>query len=78
MVYGGLLGAFALGILTRRPGPAAAISGIVLGTAAVIAMRDYLAWPWYVPFGAAVTLVSGIAAGALTRNRSNREIDITR
>ena len=78
VVYGGLLGAFALGILTRRPGPAAAIFGIVLGTAAVIAMRDYLAWPWYVPFGAAVTLVSGIAAGALTRNRSNREIDITR
>ena len=63
VVYGGLLGAFALGVLTKRPGQRAAIFGIVLGVVSVVAIRDAVAWPWYVPIGATVTLVAGSVAG---------------
>ena len=64
VVYGGLLGAFALGVLTRRPGRLAANSGIVLGIATVITFRNEVAWLWYVPIATAVTFLVGILAGA--------------
>ena len=67
LVYGGLLGAFALGVFTKRPGQGAAILGIVIGIGTVILLRDYMAWPWYVPAGATVTLVAGSAAGLFQR-----------
>lgn len=63
LVYGGLLGAFALGVLTQRPGQRAAIFGIVLGVVSVVAIRDAVAWPLYVPIGATVTLIAGSVAG---------------
>lgn len=63
VVYGGLLGAFALGVLSRRPGERAAIFGIVLGVVSVVAFRGTVAWPLYVPIGAAVTLIAGSVAG---------------
>lgn len=66
VVYGGLLGAFALGVLTKRPGSRAAIVGIVAGICFVIAIRHHVAWLWYVPFGAAVTLATGILVGRRT------------
>ena len=64
VVYGGLLGAFALGVLTRRPGKWAAILGIGTGIGSVIFLRNEVAWPWYVPVGATVTLVSGLVLGS--------------
>lgn len=70
VVYGGLLGAFALGVLTRRPGSRAAIAGIVAGICFVIAIRHHVAWLWYVPFGAAVTLATGTLMGGWTARRS--------
>ncbi len=63
VVYGGLLGAFALGVLTRSPGQRSAIVGIALGIASALAISGKIAWLWYVPVGTAVTLVSGIGAG---------------
>ena len=63
VVYGGLLGAFALGVLTRAPGQRAAILGMVLGICAVLWVRGEVAWLWYVPVGATVTLCSGAFAG---------------
>ena len=63
VVYGGLLGAFALGVLTRSPGQRSAIIGIALGIASAVAISGKIAWLWYVPVGTAVTLVSGIVAG---------------
>ena len=64
IVYGGLLGAFALGVLTKRPGPKAAIFGIAAGVLTVVLLRDEVAWPWYVPVGAAVTYLVGIVSNA--------------
>jgi SSS family transporter len=63
LVYGGLLGAFALGVLTKRPGQAAAIIGIISGIGIVSLLRDQMAWPWYALVGATITLVVGTVIG---------------
>jgi len=63
LVYGGLLGVFALGVLTRRPGQRSAIVGIAVGIGTVTLFRDQMAWPWYVLVGSTVTLVVGAIAG---------------
>ena len=65
VVYGGLLGAFALGVLTRRPKQRAVIFGIATGIITVIVVRNQVAWLWYVPIGATVTLLAGWLAGRL-------------
>lgn len=63
LVYGGLLGVFALGVLTERPGQGAAIVGIAVGIGTVTLLRAEMAWPWYVPFGSFVTFSVGWLAG---------------
>ena len=63
LVYGGLLGVFALGVLTERPGQDAAIFGIVFGIGMVTLLREHMAWPWYVPFGSLTTFTFGWLAG---------------
>jgi Na+/proline symporter len=67
LVYGGLLGAFALGVLTKRPGQRAAIVGVAVGIGTVTLLRDQMAWPWYVLVGSTVTLAVGSLAGLVDR-----------
>jgi len=63
MAYGGLLGAFALGVLTRRVNQAGAIVGMIAGVGTVVAIwalaRDAVAWPWFVFIGLVVTMAVG-------------------
>ena len=63
MAYGGLLGAFALGVLTRRVSQAGAIIGMTVGVGTVITIwataRQAVAWPWFVVIGLAVTMAVG-------------------
>ncbi len=70
MAYGGLLGAFALGVLTKRVTQTGAIVGMIAGVGTVVAIwataRDAVAWPWFVLIGLVVTL----AAGALFRRKA--------
>ena len=69
MAYGGLLGAFALGVLTRRVTQAGALVGMTAGVGTVVAIwataRDAVAWPWFVFIGLVVT----VAVGSLLRRR---------
>lgn len=69
LVYGGLLGAFALGVLTRRPGQTAAIVGMGVGIGVVTLLQGSMAWPWYTPVGTVVTLGVGWIVGALRGTR---------
>jgi SSS family solute:Na+ symporter len=72
LVYGGLLGAFALGIFTRRPGQGAVVVGVTAGIGLVTWLRNDMAWPWYVLVGSVVTFVVGVLASSLagvTRRR---------
>jgi SSS family transporter len=72
LVYGGLLGGFALAILAPRARQSHAIAGIAAGVAAVTAIwlfaRVAVAWPWYVPIGALVTFAVGWTASRLGRS----------
>jgi SSS family transporter len=63
LVYGGLLGAFALGVFTKRPGQGAVIVGMVVGIGTVVLIQDRIAWPWYVLVGSTITLVVGSLIG---------------
>ena len=65
MAYGGLLGAFALGVLSRRVSQLGAIAGMTAGVGTVVAIwataRGAVAWPWFVFIGLVVTMVVGSA-----------------
>jgi solute:Na+ symporter, SSS family len=66
VLYGGLLGVFLLGLLTTRPGEAAAIAGMCAGLAATFALQRYVAYTWYILVGTTVTLVIGLVVGLFT------------
>ena len=70
IVYGGLLGAFALGALTERVSERGAVVGMTVGIGTVVAIwslaRDALAWPWFVLVGMTVTML----VGSLFRERT--------
>ncbi len=67
VVYGGLLGVFALGVLVRRADQRSAVvgmlSGILVVTLVWLRIPDRVAWPWFVLVGSAVTLLVGWALG---------------
>ncbi len=65
LVYGGLLGAFALGVLTEKPGQGAAVAGMTVGIGTVWLLQGAVAWPWYVPIGAVLTFVVGLLLGGV-------------
>ena len=66
LVYGGLLGGFALARFSRRATGRSARLGIAVGIASVTAVwlfaRAAVAWPWFVLIGAAITVAVGLAA----------------
>jgi len=72
VVYGGLLGAFGLGVLVDRADQRSVILGMVAGIGVVTAlwltqlleiMPNQVAWPWFTPLGTAVTFLVGWALG---------------
>lgn len=81
MAYGGLLGAFALGVLTRRTRQSGAVVGMLAGVGAVAAIwatsRHVVAWPWFVAIGLGVTVVVGLAFPASGGGRG-RTVDRSR
>lgn len=69
---GALLGVFLLGVLTKKPGEAAAMAGVVCGLATVLLVhyQTPIAWTWYVLIGATVTYSTGIVASWFEPRRS--------
>lgn len=68
LLYGGLLGVFLLGLLTKRPGENAAIAGMIAGLVATLALERYVAYTWYILVGSAVTVLVGITVGAFSKD----------
>jgi SSS family transporter len=72
ITYGGLLGLFVLGGLSARVRQRDAVLGLAVATAVMLIvvigkpgpLAD-LAWPWYVPLGLTITLVTGWIASRL-------------
>lgn len=59
--YGGLLGAFFLGVLSKKVSETAAIVGMAAGIGVMIFVIGFtpIAWPWYVGIGCSITLLVG-------------------
>jgi SSS family transporter len=68
VAYGGLLGVFLLGALTRRATQTGAIAGMLCGLAlnAYLWKGTHVAWTWYVTLGATTTFVVGYLASLVT------------
>lgn len=67
LAYGGLLGVFLLGLVTRRATQNGAIAGMLCGLALNIYIWGWthIAWTWYVTFGSITTFVVGYLASLL-------------
>ena len=61
ILYGGLLGVFLLGLLTKRVGENAAMAGMTAGFLTTLYIRFFtpIAWTWYVIVGTSVTFIIG-------------------
>jgi SSS family transporter len=78
IVYGPMLGAFCLGVLTTRANTAGVITGIVVSAAAMFTIwwTTRLAWTWYVAVGTAICVAVGyavsrvVAGGTLAPGRT--------
>ena len=69
VVYGGLLGAFGLGVLVRRVRERDVMVGMTAGIGVVmvvwLAIPERVAWPWFALIGTAVTFLVGATAGMI-------------
>jgi len=67
IVYGPMLGAFLLGVLTTRANQVGAAAGIGTSLVVMIAVRVLtpLAWTWYALVGTAICMTVGLAVSAL-------------
>jgi len=73
VAYGGLLGVFLLGVLTRRVGEKAAMAGMAAGFATMVYVWVFtpIAFTWYVAIGTGVTFLVG-CLGSLVRGGAVR------
>jgi len=74
VTYGGLLGTYILGGLSRAVGQREVVRALLVATGTMVVVVFFkpgplagLAWPWYVPLGTAITVAVGVALGALRR-----------
>src|SRR5947209_1253457 len=72
LVYGPMLGAFLLGVLTRRANQTGVMAGMTVSLAFMLAVWLYtsIAWTWYVLMGTVVCVAVGYAVSALVRGRA--------
>jgi len=72
VAYGALLGAFLLGVLTRRANQGGTMLGMVCGFVAelYIWLGTSVPWTWYVAIGTVITFAVGYAASLLARARA--------
>ncbi|HYO80965.1 MAG TPA: sodium:solute symporter, partial [Bryobacteraceae bacterium] len=71
VLYGGLLGVFLLGMLTRRASESGAMCGMLAGLLAMFYVKTSttIAWTWYVMIGTLVTFAVGWLASLVFPNR---------
>jgi solute:Na+ symporter, SSS family len=67
VAYGGLLGVFLLGLLTKRATQSGAIAGMLCGLAVNVYIWGWtqIAWTWYTIIGASITFIIGYLASLL-------------
>ena len=72
--YGGLLGAFILGVLFKKPQLKHAIPAFLTGIIVMtyIILFTQIAWTWYTLIGTLVTMLTGLMLTVLWRKKENR------
>jgi len=70
LVYGPMLGAFLLGVLTRRANQKGVMAGMGVSLISMLAVKVFtpLAWTWYVLAGTAVCLTIGYSVSLMTNH----------
>lgn len=71
LVYGTMLGAFLLGVLTKRANSIGVVAGMLASISAMLFVKFYtsLAWTWYVLLGTMICLFVGYTVSALFPSR---------
>ena len=71
IVYGPMLGAFLMGVLTRSATQTGVMAGIAVSLAAMLAVKVFtpLAWTWYVVTGTAICMCVGLFVSAARHGR---------
>jgi Na+/proline symporter len=69
IVYGPMLGAFLLGVLTTSANERGVMAGIAVALVSMIGVRVFtpLAWTWYVLTGTAICMAVGIVVSRVSR-----------
>jgi SSS family solute:Na+ symporter len=69
IVYGPMLGAFLLGVLTTRTTERGVMAGIGVSLIAMIGVRVFtpLAWTWYVLVGTIICMTAGLVVSRVSR-----------
>jgi SSS family solute:Na+ symporter len=77
ITYGSMLGAFLLGVFTKRANEKGTITAMAVGLASMLSIWYYstIAFTWYVLIGAAITFATGYSASLLFRARPSKSID---
>jgi solute:Na+ symporter, SSS family len=72
VAYGGLLGVFLLGVLTKRANQRGAMLGMICGLAIELYLwlGSSVAWTWWVVIGTSVTFAAGYATSVLWRGEA--------
>jgi Na+/proline symporter len=67
--YGALLGAFLMGVLTRRANQRGAMVGMLFGLSVELYLwRIHIPWTWWVIVGTSVTFVVGYASSLVFKD----------
>jgi len=69
LVYGPMLGAFLLGVMSRRANQTGVMIGMAVSLGFMLLIKIYtaIAWTWYVLMGTAVCLAVGYTVSLLAR-----------
>ncbi len=69
--YGGLLGAFLLGVIFKKPQLKHAVPAFLTGiiTMTFIIIFSNIAWTWYTLIGTLVTIFTGLALTLVLKNK---------
>ena len=79
LVYGPMLGAFLLGVLTKRANQTGVIAGMLasITTMLIIKFATDLAWTWYVLVGTVICLSVGYVVSRIFSNRGMPVVETT-
>lgn len=73
ILYGGLLGVFLLGLLTKKVGEVPAMAGVAASVLGMLYIKfaTPIAWTWYVVIGTSITVVVALVVHLFLRERES-------